>query len=234
MSICTPWISEDDRLADCGCPDGPQLVVQSAIEVASDILYRFSGQQWPGLCTETMRPVRIGLPPGSVRPFLPVYLASADILVLPRATVTGITQVLIDGVAFTDFLLYNPNWLVRTDNELWPRAQRLDLATTAVDTWSITYAYGEEPPEGGQHSARILTTELVKACVSDTTCRIPTGAVSLTRRGVTYDLSAVEGRTGLADVDLWLSSVNPQSRTRRARVISPDDIRYVPATPAGS
>lgn len=234
MSLCTPWISEDGRLADCGCPEGPQLVIQSAIEVASDTLYRLSGQQWAGLCEETMRPVRIGIPPGSIRPFLPTYLASADILILPRATVTGITQILIDGVAFTDFLLYNPNWLVRTDNELWPRAQRLDLATTEIDTWSITYTYGENPPAGGQHAARILTTEIVKACVSDKTCRIPTGAVSLTRRGVTYDLSPFEGRTGIAEVDLWLSAVNPKKRVRRARVISPDAIRFVPATPVGS
>ncbi len=234
MSLCTPWIAEDARLADCGCPEGPQLVVQSAIEVASDILYRLSGQQWAGLCSETMRPVRIGIPPGSIKPFLPIYLASADILELPRSIVTDITQILIDGAAFTDFLLYNPNWVVRTDNELWPRTQRLDLATTEIDTWSITYDYGEEPPTGAQHAARILTTEIVKACVGDTNCRIPTGAVSLTRRGVTYDLSPFEGRTGIAEVDMWLSAVNPSKRVRRARIISPDDIRFVPATPVGS
>ena len=83
-------------------------------------------------------------------------------------------------------------------------------------------------------AARVLTSELVKACTSDTTCRIPTGAVSLTRRGVSYDLTQADGKTGLTEVDLWLSSVNPKGRARKARIVSPDDVRFIPAIPVGS
>jgi len=233
MSHCTAWIDEDERLADCGCPDGPQLIVQSAIEVATEMLYRLSGQQWPGLCTETRRPLPINIPPGSLPPFLPPYLISADWVVLPRDRVTSVTSMLIDGAAFTDFLFYPPNWLVRTDNNAWPTPQDLDLATTEDDTWSVTYAYGAEPPEGGKMAARVLTSELVKACTNDTTCKIPTGAVRVTQRGVTYDVGG-DFRTGLQSVDAWLDSVNPLKRRRKARIISADDVRFIPSIPVGS
>jgi len=234
MSICTAWIEDDDRLADCGCPDSDAalLVVQSAIDVASEILYRLSGQQWPGLCQETRRPCRVAKTCSC-----PSHLCScigADLLVLPRATVTAVDSMLIDGVAFTDYLLYPPNWLVRTDDENWPCCQDLAEPTTELDTWSITYSYGLEPPEGGRFAARILTTEIVKACVSDTTCALPAGAVNVTNRGVTYNIENVDGLVGIAAVDMWLNSVNPKGRTRRARMISPDDVRFIPSIPVGS
>ena len=232
MSLCTAWISEDARLADCGCPDGPQLIIQGAIEVASEILYRLSGQQWPGLCQETRRPCHVAKTCSCATHLCSCL--SADLLVLPRDTVTAVDSMLIDGVAFTDYLLYPPNWLVRTDDENWPCCQDLAEATTVTGTWSVTYSYGREPPEGGRHAARILTSEIVKACVSDTTCALPPGAVNVTNRGVTYNVENQDGLVGIAQVDMWLNSVNPKGRTRKARMISPDDVRFIPSIPVGS
>jgi len=233
MSLCTRWIDKDEDLVECGCPDGPERVVESAMTVASEILFRLSGRQWPGLCSETVRPCHVNAACGCGS-FNLCSCVGADVLVLPRARVTDVTQVLIDGAAFTDYTLYAPNWLARTDDLNWPCCQDLALATTEDGTWSITYEYGALPPVGGQTAARVLVAELVKACTADATCRIPTGAVSLTRRGVTYDMTAMEGRTGLPEVDMWLDAVNPKKRRSIATVASADDTRFIPATVTGS
>ena len=133
-----------------------------------------------------------------------------------------------NGSVFTDWRFYRPNWLVRSDNGCWPCCQDLALPTTSDGTWSITYTYGQAPPEGAKSAARTLTTELVKACVADKSCRIPTGAVSVTKRGIIYDISEFEGRIGIPEIDMWLRAVNPKRRRQRARILSPDDKRFLP------
>jgi len=235
MTLCTPWIEIDDRLADCGCPsDASAEVVQAAIDTATDILFRLSGQQYPGLCTESRRPCRTATSCGCAS-FHLCTCVGGDTIVLPRRNVVSVDSVRIDGLPFTDFVFYPPNWLVRTDGEYWPCCQDLTLDTTHDGTWSVTYTYGRQPTEGAKNAARVLSAELVKACVSDASCRIPIGAVSVTRRGVTYDTSAQdEGKTGISEVDLWLSAVNPGGRKRRPRLVSPDDTRWVPDLIVGS
>jgi hypothetical protein len=147
--------------------------------------------------------------------------------------VTEITEVLIDGAAFTDYMLYAPNLLARTDDQPWPTCQDLGEATSADGTWSITYSYGAEPPEGAKHAARLLTTELVKSCTG-AACALPPGTTSVTRRGVTIQKDVFDGRTGITAVDLWLSAVNPHKRSRSATIVSPDDPLFIPATVTGS
>ena len=230
---CTPWIEADEDLANCGCPDGPEFTVEASIAAATAILYDLSGKRFSGECSERRRPCRASAACGCAS-FHLCSCVGGDTIVLPRRHVRAITEVLIDGAAFTDFRFYKPNWLVRTDDEYWPCCQDLTRDLTEDDTWSVEYTYGIDPPEAGKNAARVLTSELVKACTQDASCRIPVGAVSLTRRGVTYDLSETEGRTGISEVDLWLSSVNPKKRRRRASMTSPDDIRWVPDPVVGS
>jgi len=233
MSVCTPWIEADEDLASCDCPDGPEYVVEAAIITATDILYELSGRRWSGLCTETKRPCR-SAGGCSCLDFHLCYCIEGDTIELPRRSVVSVDEVLVDGQPFTDFLFYQPNWLVRTDQDLWPCCQDLTLPSTADGTWAVTYTYGIEPTEGAKQAARVLTAELVKACVQDSTCRIPLGAVSVTKRGVVYDISANEGKTGISEVDLWLTAVNPKGRKRRATLISPDDVRWIPEPTVGS
>ncbi|MCP4897377.1 MAG: hypothetical protein GY906_10435 [bacterium] len=230
---CTPWIEEDEDLVECGCPDGQQLVVQSAIITAVDILYNLSGRRWSGVCQETKRPCQ-STGGCSCSDFHLCYCIGGDQIELPRTNVTSVDAILIDGQPFTDFLFYSPNWLVRTDGDIWPCCQDLTLPSTADGTWAVTYSYGVEPTEGAKNAARVLTTELVKACVGEASCRIPVGAVSVTKRGVTYDLSANDGFTGITEIDMWLKAVNPKGRRQRARLISPDDTRWIPEPIVGS
>ena len=71
--ICTPWITSAD-LAACDCPDASADVVDTSIEAASEIMYALTGRQYPGVCTETLRPcgTTAGEPVGWPYPYYPV------------------------------------------------------------------------------------------------------------------------------------------------------------------
>lgn len=244
--ICGPWISPND-LVDCDCPDASETVILESIEVASEILYALSGRQYPGLCPETVRPCFCG---GcgvsqwfSGTPMTPVLIQGSwlnvcghsdaycgcggNALRLPRPRVDTVDQVLIDGAAFSEFRLDKPGWLVRTDGGVWPSRQDIWRDTTESGTWSVEYTWGRLPPSGGLFAVKHLTSEIVKSCVG-ADCRLPAHAVAVSRRGVTYELEAFKGRTGIPEADMWLNAVNPEGRQRRAKITSADDTRFVP------
>lgn len=214
--------------------------------MASVILYRLSGEQWRGVgCTYTAtlrgRPPQQGsgawpyyrswgmtntsqaywwYPLSSVA-FFPVYRETVPVpyaVRLPHDEVSSITSVTINGVAFTDYQLVRGNWLERTDGRGWQRF---------FDHVSVTYAYGSAPDETGVSAAVTLANEIGKAERGDSSCRLPKRVTSITRQGVSIavidsmDFFKI-GKTGVPEVDLWLTSVNPKARRRRAMVFSPD------------
>ena len=127
-------------------------------------------------------------------------------------------SVTIDGDAFSDYEMLRNGWLTRLDGKGW--------SVCGNDTL-ITYTYGEPPPEGGKWAAILLAFELGKEQVGDGSCRLPRNVVSVTRQGVTTEQQPATEfqqlyRTGLPEVDRWLTAVNPQSKATRARVWSPD------------
>jgi hypothetical protein len=54
---CAPWVTGDELPTTC-CTDTATRTV--ACEVATDLLFRLSGRQYPGLCQRTVRPCGIG------------------------------------------------------------------------------------------------------------------------------------------------------------------------------
>lgn len=237
--ICDDWITSSD-LVDCNCPDAPESVITDAITMASEVLYALSGRQFPGLCTETVRPCFCGSCAGDWTPMLSggrwynicghsssrYCGCDGRAIRLPRTPISSVDQVLIDGAAFTAFRLDEPGWLVRTDGGSWPSHQDIYQETTEPGTWAVSYTFGQLPPRSGVVAASYLTAEIVKACTG-LACRLPAHAVAVSRRGVTYDLEALKGRTGIPEADLWLATVNPRGAQRRARIVSPDDNRFV-------
>lgn len=238
MTICSPWITETD-LAECHLCSMAGLAENQAaqiIETATQILYLLSGQQFPGQCVDTVRPCNCSSC-GVLR--YPVRYASGwqnvcgtcsgycgaggAAILLPKRPVIDVVSVLIDGAPYADFRLDSPGWLVRTDSGVWPTCQDITQDLGASGTWEIMYTWGKVPPAALRYAATILSSELVKACLGDATCRIPAGAVTVQRQGVTYNFDIATGKTGLMEVDLVLDAFNPGGRKRRARVYSPQD-----------
>lgn len=151
--------------------------------------------------------------------------------------VTEIVQVLIDGVLIPadEYELRDYRKLVRirptasstpTERWGWPTGQILDLPDTQPGTFSVTYKYGQPPPEGGKQAALEFAGVLACGAMGDTTA-FPTRITQMSRQGVTartidaQDFLAA-GMTGIYGVDAWLQSVNPKKLQRQARVYSPD------------
>jgi hypothetical protein len=239
--ICQPWITEQD-LADCGqCNIGKLSAGQAEqiITTASQILYLLSGQQFPGQCEDTVRPcncsgcgvlrypVREGGVWHNVCGGCGGYCsAGGAAILLPKRPVIQVLSVEVDGAVEADWRLDSPGWLVRTDGGTWPSCQNITLDSGEPGTWTVSYLYGKVPPEALRFAATALSAELAKACYGDSSCRIPAGAVTVQRQGVTYDFAVETGKTGLYEVDLALSAVAPNGTHRKARIYSPDDFQW--------
>lgn len=114
--------------------------------------------------------------------------------------------------------------------------QDMKLASTEDDTFEVTFVHGREAPEelGAVRAAAILACEIALACSPETAskCRLPKRTQSVARAGITINLidpteflNLERGkpmRTGLPEVDMFLSAVNPYGQTAPAAVISPD------------
>jgi hypothetical protein len=214
---------------------------------ASELLWAFSGRRWyGGGCSETavLRswPSEVatgtwpyhdswgrcgcwvygdgGLPsvPWELLPFGFRHIQAPMAIKLPRKFITGIVSVTIDGDPFTDYRLLRTGWLERLDNQGWN--------TCGGDT-TVTYLWGEPPPLGGKEAAIALATELARAATGIGECRLPSNVVSITRQGLTIEKLSINDfldkyRTGVPEVDMWLSAVNPRGHQRSARIWSPD------------
>ncbi len=91
----------------------------------------------------------------------------------------------------------------------------------------VTYVYGMMPPQMGRRAARGLANELVKMDTAPEECRLPDRVTSVSRQGVSFTILdpqdfLKDGRTGLYEVDLFLTASNPDGARAKARVFSPD------------
>ena len=66
MTVCADWITNTDVEACYTIPDG--FDTTSILTQASEIAYTLSGRQFPGVCTETVRPC--GAPSTSSNPLV--------------------------------------------------------------------------------------------------------------------------------------------------------------------
>jgi len=144
--------------------------------------------------------------------------------------VAVVDQVMVDGVVLdpSAYRLDNGSILVRIDGETcWPECQDMDLANDAVGAFAVTYQRGVAVPRAGQIAAGELACEFAKACTGSGECQLPGQLASLSRQGVDVELVdpttfLENGLTGVANVDLWIRSVNPSRLAERSRVYSGD------------
>ena len=238
--LCNAWPT-----IDC-CDTAPTADMQL---VASEILHLLSGHQYPGVCSQTVRPCSGGSSVPYNWPY-PTYpqlsngtwfnnscgchvsydcgckgIPQVD---LGRSDIRLISEVNIDGTTLpaSSYRLDARRYLVRTDGSQWPCCQDLSKNIGEVGTWYVTLSYGVNPPTVGQLAAGKLACELQKACDDADDCKLPSRVTNVVRQGVSFTVLdpqdfLSEGRTGLYEVDLFLSSVNPNGLRRRATAWSP-------------
>lgn len=232
-----PWATVADVCAPCDDYDFDEVVLENALQFASEVLYNFTGKRWPGEQSDTIRPCGIRSSDGGWcgcnRPRSCGCQRLSEIK-LPGHPVTGIDYVKIDGTII-DPSLYRLDdhrylvWLGSDDEErqAWPCCQRIDLADTEEETFTVAYTWGTGPDQGGVMAAAALGCQLALAfCgASDaaTKCRLPKRITSIARQGVTIAVLDPltlfkEGQTGLAEVDMWIASKAMGAKTRRASV----------------
>ncbi len=162
--------------------------------------------------------------------------------------VTRITEVLIDGQVVDPATYRLDEWRflsrIRDPADpdtalLWPACQNMDVGDDAEGAFSVTYEYGAQPPLVGIEAAKQLACQIYLGCTNADECQLPIGATRVTRQGITIERQFFQRdpvtqswRTGLALVDLFLNTVNPQGLRRRPVVWSPSGPRY--ARPVGT
>lgn len=164
--------------------------------------------------------------------------------------VREVLEVKIDGVVVPEtnnWRLDERRFLTRVADasgnaQTWPSCQRLDLPDTAVGTFSVSYAYGQDPPLLGQAAAAKLACELYNNAVGGE-CALPSGTTRVIRQGITIDKLATIGWyrtrdrgwvTGIAIVDAFLNGANPYGLTRRPVMMAPGNRRGRFAQSVGS
>jgi hypothetical protein len=199
-------------------------------QVAAHIVWSLSGRQY-GRCRRWVRPVSSTVGGAWCEPRIVEgrWLNSpgrSSLLQLPRPTIA------VHEVRVADAILDPVNYrkvgdaLIRIDGKTWP-VQRIEAAEGTHGWWAIDMTTGFPVPIGGQAAAGLLATELLKARRKDGKCRLPARAQSVAREGV--DVTLLDpaalyeaGLTGLAEVDGWITAVNPGRLRTRASVTSPD------------
>jgi hypothetical protein len=131
--------------------------------------------------------------------------------------VRGVYDVWADGVKLM------PGEYVVLDNAV------LGLTTSAycnVRCLVVRYAYGTGVPPGGNAAVAKLAEQLLQSATGGK-CDLPARVTSVSRQGVSWTLLDPQefldhGRTGIYEIDLLLSAVNPAHALARPRVFSPD------------
>lgn len=141
-----------------------------------------------------------------------------------------VESVKVDGVTLTplvDYRVDDFHRLVRLGGAEWPICNDLNLDDDQVGTWSVEITVGLPLPPLGRVALGVLTSELAKLLMCDSTCALPKPIQSLSRQGVNItflDPNEVfqNGQTGLYLPDLFIQTVNPKRIARRARVYDID------------
>lgn len=148
--------------------------------------------------------------------------------VLLPEPVESVSSVTIGGIAInaSAWRVDNHRWLVRTDGDCWPQCPDMNT-DTGENVFVVNYLRGTPVPTALLTAAATLACEFAKACSSDATCRLPSRIQQLVRQGVTVSFVDVDellekGFTGIQEVDALIRAYNPDGKTHRPRVRTPD------------
>lgn len=212
---CGPWFTWEEvtrcTRVDLSGVDAPTQA--QIIEEVTDLVWALTGRRFPGVCEVTRsicQPCSCHRDPCCCGLIEKVDLGS----LFP---VNDVIEVVIDGAAVdpTVWRVDGWRWLVRLDDDVWPRC--VDLRDP--EGFQVTWTYGRNPPSYLRTGAARYAAEVAASCIPGAACNLPQRVTSVVREGVTYVVldSAKylsEGRTGFLTLDLAIETAN---RAKRAR-----------------
>lgn len=222
-SPCEPWICWGDlpcAIDLSGLPGGAGPNEAAVIDYVSEVMWRLSCEQY-GICTITAWPLREcrcghrswGYRGG--RYGRECRCGHYEFLLLGAEPIVQVDDVTIDGVVLapTSYRVDEFHRLVRTDGNIWPPCNRLELDGPGIDSWHVTWKYGVAVPPGGVLAAGLYACEVAKALIGEE-CELPPGTTSASRDGVTVNIidtaeAVASGKTGVLLTDMWLETVCP-------------------------
>lgn len=240
-TLCSPWASVEQMQAVNGIPTTSttdEYVLEQALFAASDLLWRWSGYRYGGICFDTVRPCAQPtymdaqrswdrpLGSGGWGWWIPSWGSCAcqanvhrgcgcqllSEVELGRMPVRGIVQVRQDGLVLpsTAYRLDDYGWLVRIDGSRFPCCQDFTKNDkTDVNTWAVDFIWGQNPPPSGVQAAVDLAVEFTKAMSGDD-CQIPENVASRIRQGETMVFLPPQqyGRDALGHIRAGIRSVD--------------------------
>lgn len=225
-----PVLGDTPTLEEQAAYDAALTQRNTAEDLAVHVLWALSGRQF-GLCETTVRPCPQYAHGFGYKPFIlarseghwvnspcgcigSCSVSGPRVLHLP-GPVAEIVEVQLAGVVLapSGYTLEGDVLYRVCDGHCpWP-SQDLGKPLGEPGTWSVTYLRGVPVPPGVDKLTGQLAHEFLAACDDEDTCRLPRTLVATTRRGVSHQFDPQKllaaGKTGLTEVDLWLSAVNP-------------------------
>lgn len=233
-----PELGDTPTPAEQAAYDLALLQRNDAEDIAVHVLWALSGRQF-GACETTVRPCPTYAQGFGYGPFMLTLdaghwlnwpcgcvgscaVSGARVVHLPGPVVDVVAVTVAGAVLDPSEYQLEGNALYRKSGAAWP-SQDLGRPLDEPGTWSVKYRRGHPVPPGVDKLAGQLAREFIAACDDEDTCRLPRTVMATTRRGVSHQFDPTKilaaGKTGLTEVDLWLSAVNPHQLQQAPEVL---------------
>lgn len=224
--MATLWLTVNDTA------EPTNAYAQEAVQMASYILFKLSGEKYSGIQKATevygqnnfaqmnLKPVVIY---GEIRN-LP-FVEGLRELRLRSNPVVSVESVYTNDLLMptTEYTLRNNAYLVRRNSVPW--------ILDPVSSLQVNYTYGTTVPAAGKRAAIRLANELIYLHSGNKACTLPARiSTTITRQGETIAMMDPmnfldNGLTGIYEVDLFLKAVNPTKSLKRPKIFSVDKPR---------
>lgn len=217
------WLTPEDTIDPTG------VATVDAIAKASYILYKLTGEKYPGTYTSTdvissrsygdysMKPAVVN---GSMYNF-PSGASNNRDLYLRQTPVLSVQEVIENNRILdpSEYTLRNNRYLVKKPPMRW--------IVDPVNEIQVTYTHGTPPPKAGKAAATRLTNEFILWTLGSPDCALPERITSVARQGISFAILDPQdfigqGRTGIYEVDAFIAASNPDKAQKKAAIFRQD------------
>jgi len=225
-----PYVTPADVIKRCKNAEGMSETDDRIIEAIDDatmVMYYFLGRQFDGTRQTTVRPPCLGAEGWASRSDWGCGCGCTPYQVnLGLWPVTQLNSVRYKGVTYTGSNLTNTfhindwHYLARNDGDMFESGNQWALSGGSHDNvddtfvFEATFNYGLKVPSLVTRATRALACEFIAVC-TDKPCKLPDRTTSVVRQGLSVQIASAEdllqnGRTGIYEVDLAISVLNPK------------------------